>query len=170
MKKIILLVAIIFISCKEKTPKQESNTIKTTKKEVLVNDKYLIYNNSFLDFKPGDTIPVNSKNIIKDIQKNGEGDFKGYTLLNDAGEKIGFIFPKHDNSQIIQMIEISSSDYKTDKGISIGSTYEELKNKYPTIETHGSEIESRVSSRVGDLSFLLDEPTRTSIKCFKNFI
>ncbi|MCL7765289.1 hypothetical protein MPF19_17845 [Polaribacter sp. Z014] len=162
MKKIFFLIltiiSVIFFSCKEKSIKKQTDqgTINETEVEEKNNKSLIITENSFLGLKIGDSINLKSKNIKKETQENGEGFFPGYVLLDDNGKKIAFIFPKHKTDNIIGRIEISAPNYKTKEGISIGSTYEDLKKYYPNLETHGSEIESRTNSRVGGLSFLLD--------------
>ncbi|WP_303317327.1 hypothetical protein Q4Q34_01400 [Flavivirga abyssicola] len=171
MKKIcplfIIIALIVLSSCKD--TEKEKNTIPVEKIESDISNnnkspdvqtrdtnRFIISEDGFMGFKIGGEIDSKSKYLKKSVQKNGEGSFNGYILLNDNGDEIGFIFPKYDNKKIINMIEISSSKYKTKEGISIGSTYQDLKNHYPNIETHGSEIESRTTSKTGNLSFLLD--------------
>lgn len=171
MKKIILSFSLIFIlvisSCKNKSAKPHPDRITTTEKDIENRDKisdlkteddqlFLITKNSFMGFKIGDTINSTSNNLKTEIQKNGEGAFPGYALLDTNGKKIGFVFPKFNTDNIIGSIEINSPDYQTKEGIAVGSTYKDLKSKYPNLETHGSEVESRTSSQVDGLSFLLD--------------
>lgn len=159
----LALLALVLFSCKNKDEKHNTNQEKTLDHPNNIvdldtgrNKPLIITENSFMEFMIGDTINSNSKNLKKEIQQNGEGSFPGYALLDSKGEEIGFIFPKNNNDNIIGIIQISSSEYQTKAGISVGSTYEDLKNKYPNLETHGSEIESRTSSIVGGLSFQLD--------------
>lgn len=159
----LILISVFFLSCKEKNIKKQTTTTTITKQPVIEKKEksHIITENSFLGLKIGDTINLASKNIKIATQENGEGSFPGYVLLDNNRNKIAFIFPKHNTKNIIGSIEISSPNYKTKEGISIGSTYEDLKKHYPNIETHGSEIESRTSSRVGGLSFLLNASFNT---------
>lgn len=171
MKKIIFLILTIIsamlLSCKEKSIKKQTDQVTINEKKVEEknnttdlkkerNKSHIITESSFLGLKIGDSINLKSKNIKKETQENGEGFFPGYVLLDDNGKRVAFIFPKYKTDNIIGIIEISSPNYKTKEGISIGSTYEDLKKHYPNLETHGSEIESRTNSRLGGLSFLLD--------------
>lgn len=162
----ILIISMLSQACNEKKKNEQpvdqellettavtnDGTISNTKND----DSFYIIEDSFLGFTIGDSIHVKSDNIKKTFQKSGEGSFVVYSILNEKGDAIGAIIPSYDNDQIIGSIEISSPDYKTKEGIHVGSTFIELKNTYPDIETHGSEIESRTTSRVGGLFFLLD--------------
>ncbi|UZO80040.1 hypothetical protein NBT05_13920 [Aquimarina sp. ERC-38] len=171
---ILLLTLTVFYSCKEtqKQPEKEGTEVIEPKistdavdnlkdSKIDTTEKTTITQNGFYGFKIGDKINLKSKNLQESVRKNGEGSFLGFDLMDDKGEKIGFILSEPDNQEIIKVIEISSSKYKTNKGIGIGSTYQELKNQYPDIETHGSEIESRTTSKVGNLYFQLDTAFNT---------
>ena len=57
---------------------------------------------------------------------------------------------------IINHIEIFSPKYKIIEGIGVNSTYGELIDAYPNVETHGSEMEARVHSSLGNIGFRLD--------------
>ena len=162
----ILVISMLLQACDEKKKNEQSvdqelpettavtndGTISNTKND----DSFYITEDSFLGFTIGDSIHVKSDNIKKTIQESGEGSFVVYSILNENGDAIGAILPSYDNDQIIGTIEISSPEYKTKEGVHIGSTFMDLKNTYPGIETHGSEIESRTTSSVGGLFFLLD--------------
>lgn len=164
---LIIFFAITFLSaCKEGKKKYEGFPKEYKNHQALDKDiapvlkktdtKLIINENSFLGFKIGDKIISESKNLKKNKQENGEGSFWGYEIFNDKGEKVGFIFPKHNDKRVINIIEINSPEYKTKSGIGVGSTYQDLKNKYPNIETHGSEVESRTTSNVEGMYFELD--------------
>ena len=119
-------------------------------------DPMTISEYGFMGMTPGDEINTASKNLRKAIQKNGEGDFVGYELLDDKGKVIGFLFPDEEGESVIDMIEVNVKGYTTQENIGVGSTYKDLKSAYPDIEVHGSEVESETSVEVGGLLFILD--------------
>ena len=91
----------------------------------------------------------------KAILETGEGEFNGYEILDSLTKKRDAFLHVSDDS-LINHIEIFSPKYKIIEGIGVNSTYGELINAYPNIETHGSEIEARVHSTIGNISFRLD--------------
>lgn len=159
----LAILTLGFFSCKEsskneKTLEDIEITNETSQPNSIVKkiDDCEIRQSGFMGLEIGEEIASNPQNLKKDIQENGEGSFSGYTILNKEGEKIGFVFPNAKDSATIGIIEISSPNYTTEKDIKIGSTYEELKNAYPNIETHGSEIEGRTHAIAGNLWLRLD--------------
>ena len=58
----------------------------------------------------------------------------------------------------ISSIEIISTKFKTSMGFGVGSIYKDLKQAFPILETHGSEIESRTYSsyRTSRISYRLN--------------
>ncbi|MBL6869795.1 MAG: hypothetical protein ISQ99_06960 [Flavobacteriales bacterium] len=91
----------------------------------------------------------------KAILETGEGDFTGYEILDSLTKKRDAFLHVSEDS-LINHIEIFSPKYKIIEGIGVNSTYGELIDAYPNIETHGSEIEARVYSSVGNINFRLD--------------
>ncbi|MEZ7498169.1 hypothetical protein QO200_05390 [Flavobacterium sp. Arc3] len=168
---ILVMAFTVFSSCKEKDQKQETTPEQMeqeSSKDYIAADLQngeintnLITENGFMGFEIGDKIDPKSKYLKKSVQRNGEGSFDGYAILDNDGDEIGFIFPKYENKEDIGMIEISSPKFKTKNGIGVSSTYQDLMKTYPTIETHGSEIESRTNSTIGNMSFQLDVPFAT---------
>ncbi|MCP4438230.1 MAG: hypothetical protein GY810_04735 [Aureispira sp.] len=171
MNRIIIFFCIGLlglVSCNEPTPTAETNddnkgdkidSTTLTKEETTdlsSDNKFLITASGLSFIKIGALISDYPKHLKEGVLENGEGDFPGYDLLDENQEKIGFVFPKHDDESLVGPIQIYSPLYKTKEGIGIGSTFAELKKAYPNRETHGSEIESRTSTEVGGLSFRLD--------------
>ena len=91
----------------------------------------------------------------KAILETGEGEFTGYEILDSLTKKRDAFLHVSEDS-LINHIEIFSPKYKIIEGIGVNSTYGELINAYPNIETHGSEVEARVHSTIGNISFRLD--------------
>ncbi|WP_053981930.1 hypothetical protein [Marinagarivorans algicola] len=139
-----------------KVAKIQEPEVKPAVVTVKPTSQVFIENDGILGFKIGATIDVESKNLKKSVQENGEGDFEGYLLLDNSGEEIGFVFADHKHKNIIKMIEINSPKYTTKEGITIGTTYQEFKAMYPHSIAHGSEIEGRTHSQVGNILYQWD--------------
>lgn len=139
----------------EKNPKNEvTKEIKIIEKKET--NLFIINENSVEGIKIGDTFIDHSDKFKRATQENGEGTFEGYNIMDKNANVIGFAFAdKSDKSKIV-MIEITSSKYKTNEGIAVGSTFGEVKEAYPNSETYGSEIESRTSVKAGNYYFLLE--------------
>lgn len=156
------LVLFIFTGCKQRTEtiQSQEEISETSDNEVSTEGNESV---DFLSIRPDGVLNVSLgdrldqfENLNKTIQQSGEGSFTVYEIYDPNGNNIGFARPSRSNPNEIGSIEITSSNFKTDKGIGVGSTFQDLKNAYPNSETHGSEIESRTTSSVGGLSFLLD--------------
>ncbi|PQJ80138.1 hypothetical protein [Polaribacter porphyrae] len=156
---IMLLTLASFTSCKnqKKTSNQlASNYDNTSYVDFEIDAKYLITEVEVDGVKVGDSYKSHSKRLEKIDNKNGKEIFKRFNLLNKDDEKIGFVYINSFDKKSINKIEITSPKYKTDKGIGVGSTFEEVKENYPNSETHGSEIEGRTTLMAGDYHFLLE--------------
>lgn len=171
MNRIIIFFCIGLLgllSCNEPTPAAETNKDNkgdkidstTVTKEETTNlssdNKFLITESGLSFITIGGAISDYSKHLKESVLENGEGSFPGYDLLDENQETIGFVFAKHDDENLVGQIEIYSPLYKTKEGIGINSTFADLKMAYPEGKTYGSEIESRTSMEVGELSFRLD--------------
>lgn len=143
MKKIIkfsvvLLVSVFFIQC--------------------TDNSFLIEKNSVGN--------INSSNIISDIDKIfekdsivkhlSEGDMGGedtkyiqeedrYLIYSKKGKHLLTIVPKvqHDSTSKIKYIEIIDGQFKTDKDLSVHSTFKDINNKYSI-----DKIETSLSSAI----------------------
>ena len=136
--------------------------------EIKLDSQYLITENGFIMegtlFEIGGLIKE-SKNVLKTVIQTGEGDFNCFEILSDSGEKMARIYCLEDlyqNKMIepytISSIEIISTKFKTSMGFGVGSIYRDLKEAFPILETHGSEIESRTYSsyRTSRISYRLN--------------
>jgi hypothetical protein len=140
---LIILVAFLavvpLLSAQEK--KQESITAAPAKDYVLAEGE-------FQGVKLGTPLAALEqkfgKKLHKAVMKTGEGDFEYYRLRNKTGQEIAQFFLTDDKR--VRMIETTSPLWKTTKGIRVGSTLRELRDAYPNLEIHGSEIESRTTA------------------------
>lgn len=135
---------------------EEYNRYDLAKQADIKEDK-MIMQNGLSQYKMGSDISKYPTGPFfkKSILENGEGDFDGYEILDSLTNKRDAFLHVSENN-IINHIEIFSPKYKIREGIGVNSTYGDLINAYPNIKTHGSEIESRVHSIVGNIGFQLD--------------
>ncbi|PHS04197.1 MAG: hypothetical protein COA88_14040 [Kordia sp.] len=158
MKKIIpylgvLFTALLLIACQEK--KEQPKTKINAKVLVPQKEKLpVITSEGIMHIKVNQVVDEDNKNLVAVIHKDGEGGFDGYNIIGKDGEKIGFAFTETKN--IIDLIQIENPMCKTEKGLSVGATFADLKKIYPQSTAHGSEVEGRVSIREEGLSYLLD--------------
>jgi hypothetical protein len=126
-------------------------------KQADVKEDKMIMQNGLSQYKMGSDIFEYSIGPFfkKAILETGEGDFSGYEILDSLTKKRD-VFLHVSEDSLINHIEIFSPKYKIIEGIGVNSTYGELINAYPNIETHGSEIEARVHSTIGNIGFRLD--------------
>jgi hypothetical protein len=124
--------------------------------EVEDENEYIIYPTGLMGLKIGGPIDKKSVSIVADLLETGEGSFLVYRILGDNSEEVGFIYPDPNDENKIGDIEVTNPKFKTEKGVGIGATIEELKELYQNVEIHGSEIEGRTSATAGGLSFLLN--------------
>ena len=116
----------------------------------------LIAEKSFQGISPGDLISSHLNILEKGKLKTGEGTFDVFYVNNKNLEKLGYILKDPKNESLVGNIIIESKKARTEKGIHIGSSFEDLVKKYPDVKVHGSEIEGRTYGREGNLSFRLD--------------
>ena len=163
--KLIALALISFtIACNGGKKKPEPvNDANETPNNLIENDteitketNYIIEPNGFMGMEIGDLIRSHSNNLKISTIKTGEGSFEVHQIINAQGKDIGMVVPSPSDPSKIGTIEITDANYKTDKGIGVGDMYGALKRAYPNIATHGSEVESRTTSSINGLSFLLD--------------
>jgi hypothetical protein len=121
---IILIVSIISIQCnRENKFIIEKGKVGVLTKETTIKDLPTIFKNDSLVSKLYDSIA--SKNIF-----SNEDD--EYIIYSKNGDKLLEISPENtnDSSSKIKSIQIFNSNYKTDKGISLKSTFKDINEHY----------------------------------------
>jgi len=152
-----LIAAFLLIACqknKEHPKTKIEPKVLVPQKENKTEKLPVITSEGIMGITVNQVVDEHNKNLVAVIYKDGEGDFDGYDIIGKDGEKIGFAFAEAKN--IIDLIQIENPLYKTEKGLSVGATFADLKKIYPQSTAHGSEAESRVSVREEGLSYLLD--------------
>lgn len=157
---LILLIITSFFSCKQTSDENRNarpdENVETLDSINLLNENYIIRPYGILNIKIGDSFDGHENNLKPHLLKTGEGNFQAYKIYTTRGTEVGFAIPSPNDKFKIGSIEVNNAEFKTLKGIGVGSTYDELKRAYPNIQTHGSEVESRTISYIDGLSFILD--------------
>lgn len=113
---IVLLIFSVFIQCKNEkeyniTKGQVGNiTRKTTKEEIIE-----LFKNDSLVMNPSDKSFVNE-----------------FTVYSKDGKQLLSIFPKipADSSGYLERVHVYAPNYKTEKGITVASTYQDVAANY----------------------------------------
>ena len=156
---VLLAVSAVFMSCNDKTKvvtrTEDFNKEATATTEVAeATNNRLIRFDGIENFQIGNLLQKDSENLVSFVKKTGEGNFNAIRAIDEKRKEIAILHL--DTNDRIKLIEVTDSRYKTDKGIGIGNTFEQIKVAYPDSETHGSEIEGRTTVSVRGMSFLLD--------------
>ena len=116
-------------------------------------DRLSIGDHHFFGIAIGQKIEDVAGKLEKGLLKSGEGDFEVYYITDHHGARLGYIPAEGDR---VLSIIITTPGASTWDGISVGSTFRQLKETLGKIEVHGSEIEGRTSVHQGYFQFLLD--------------
>ena len=115
-----------------------------------------ITKNSFDGIKIGSKI-ASHKNLKKNILKTGEGDFESYIIQDANAQELGYLLPDPKNSKLVGDIVITTENASTQKGSTyVGITFKTLKEIFPKIEVHGSEIEGRTHASANGIMYRLN--------------
>lgn len=165
MKSILFafsILAILFVAAcspKESTDTQESAPVAEAPQEVeKVRTQLTITPTSFRGITIGDKIASHSDYAVKDLLKNGEGDFDIYTIKDFNNNPAGYIMSDPRDESLVGTITITTQMAATAKGVKVGMTWSQLQNVFPDVEVHGSEIEGRTYASSNGINCLLNVP------------
>ncbi|MDA9069757.1 hypothetical protein N9R06_03960 [Algibacter sp.] len=135
---IIIIITSLFTSCKkEQNPFEISNQhIGLLTDSTQVKDLKRVYaNDSIVKFIGGDEFTGNVNNI---------------EIFEKGGKKLLTLTPKQslDSTSTIASIRILDARYKTDKNITVISTFKDIKNNYKV---------SRISNLINSLVIAVDD-------------
>jgi len=137
-------------------PSTETAAKPETKPTEAANP-YLITDQSFMGIAPGNSIEEHGDVLEQGVLKSGEGEFEIYNIIDESGQKLGYVMASPQDASKIGNIAITHPKASTEEGISIGATFAELESTLGEMAVHGSEIESRTYAYKGHLAFLLDD-------------
>lgn len=134
----LILITFLFTSCKkEQNPFEISNHhIGLLTDSTQVKDLYSVYaNDSIVKFIGGDEFTGNINNI---------------EIFEKGGKKLLTLTPKQslDSTSTVSSIRILDERYKTDKNITVISTFKDIKNNYKV---------SRISNLINSIVIAVDE-------------
>ncbi|SNR39984.1 hypothetical protein [Lutibacter flavus] len=123
-KIVIVLITLVFIQCgKDNQFLVEKGTVGKLNKQTSIQDLNSIFAN--------DSIVAN---MADDKLKNKlfKVDKEEYIVFSKKGKKILEIVPSDENDSLskIKSIQIFDSNYKTEKGISLQSTFKDINENY----------------------------------------
>lgn len=156
-----LLLAAFCSACQVKPAQNENaNPVASTEEKndsLSLHPNLIIANNSFLGISPGDTIANHPEHLSAGQLSTGEGDFDVFRIIDASGNDLGYVMPDPRDVRLVRSITIVSPLVTTEGGARVGDTYGSLLDKYPELEVHGSEIESRTYASLGRLMFRISE-------------
>ncbi|MTB53123.1 hypothetical protein [Lewinella sp. W8] len=94
--------------------------------------------------------------LKKDVLQTGEGDFDIWVILHEEHGEIGYVMEDFQETGTIGSLHFTSEVVRTDRGLGVGSTWQELRQEHPDAVAHGSEIEGYTSTEAGGFIFELD--------------
>jgi len=106
----------------------------------------------FEGIKVGDTFMDHSDKFKREDQEKDESTFKGYQIMDKNAKVIGFAFANSSDKSKIESIEITTPNYKTNEGIGIGNTFEEMNKAYPNIKS----VQNKNSITAHNYKFIFD--------------
>jgi hypothetical protein len=101
---------------------------------------------------------VETKAEVKDTTLNLEGQQSTAYLLRPEGQEKGLLIEQQCEPNCkVWRISVQSQDYKTAKGIGVGSTYDEVKQAYPISNVSLAEGNLVAVSEEAGMSFELED-------------
>lgn len=125
-KVLIIVLSLLFVQCaRDNNFIIEKGKVGAITKETTINDLSIIFKNDSVVSKLYDSISNSSENLFS----NGDDE---YIIYSKNGDKWLEISPENlnDLNSKIKNIQIFNSNYKTDKGISLKSTFKEINEHY----------------------------------------
>lgn len=152
------IVATLFlfaVSCKHEQKQQSKlEDVETVRISEELTTEFLITPTGINELTNGDSIQEHANVLVRDSLQTGEGTFEVFKYSKEQGTDIAYIYLDEDNN--IELIEVISDLYKTEQGVGVGSSFDEVKLAYPNSKTHGSEIEGRTTVQTEGIQFLID--------------
>lgn len=145
-KIIIVLLSLVLIQCgKENQFLIEKGAVGKLNKQTSIKELRLIFSKDSIASK---VTEENLKNKLFSV------DNEEYIIFSKKGEKLLEIVPADQNDSLskIKSIQIFDSKYKTDRGISLQSTFKELHENY---------IVNKVETTLTSATLFIDELNAT---------
>jgi hypothetical protein len=119
-------------------------------------DPYKLTNGEFLGLKPGASLADHKEGLRDGKLRTGGGIFDVFYIDSAEGNELGYVLPDPRDPGAIRSIVITSPNVVTEKGVRIGIEFPELMQRLGAVSISGSEVESRVYAKAGQLQYRLD--------------
>jgi|GEM_PF-1726834 hypothetical protein len=120
------------------------------------DDPYKLTNGEFLGLKPGASLADHKEGLRDGKLRTGGGIFDVFYIDSAEGNELGYVLPDPRDPGAIRSIVITSPNVVTEKGVRIGIEFPELMQRLGVVSISGSEVESRVYAKAGQLQYRLD--------------
>ena len=148
----VFIFSLVILSCKTEKEETKQNRFEIKKHHVgIITDstqikdlKVLFCNDSIVNYKEDDSFI---------------GGINTYDIFENNGNLILSIVPYEalDSTSTIDFILIKDSRYKTEKGISVLSTYQDIKNTYSISEFRNTLNSIELIINEIDATFIIDK-------------
>jgi len=158
-----LFAALLFANCQNNTDTTQApdEKIRGRGSSEDKGPQCVLSKDNLLGIRIGDTLEVIGKRskpaLIPDKVKNGEGEFQTYLFTATNKEKVRIYPIEKGGKQIVHLLEYSGAGCQTEKGVGVSSTLAALRQAYPDLTVHGSEIEGRTTATGGGWRFLMGD-------------
>ena len=121
-----------------------------------IDDKKLLTTRpSFLGMQAGDNLSDYKDKLKATTIVTGEGDFEAFAIFHEE-KRVGHIYADIQDPAKIGSIVITAPIAATELGIKVSSTWGALKEAFPQIPVHGSEIEGQTFANHGHVDYKLN--------------
>jgi len=124
--------------------------------DVDADDPYLLSNGYFLGMTPGGSLDDYIDGLRTGQIRTGEGEFDVLFIDAAEGDELGYVYTPDKTEPIIEQITITSPKVVTEKGVRVGLSFDELKQRLGPVEVYASEIESRVYATKDGITYRLN--------------
>lgn len=158
-----------------KGSKQSSGPVETSPLKNVTNADRNLENSinsievktvSFEGIKVGDTFIDHSDKFKRENQESDESTFKGYQIMDTNAKVIGFAHANSSDKSKIDKIEITTPNFKTNEGIGIGNTFEEVNKTYSNINL----VRNKNSVTAHNYKFIFNNDTVKETSKIKSII
>jgi len=157
---VVATVSIGFLGCKNTEQKKETTTqqieeVQEVEKGDVLDERYLIQDNSFMGIRPLDPIELHS-NLLQTGKIKVDQVVKEVLVIEIDGQEVGYATHNREDKRLVGSITFQSPKIITDKGIKVGGTFGEVLKKYANLELRTTKNGKKIYAKSESIAFLLD--------------